>query len=209
MKKGSLQLSINAIVVLILAITILGLGLGFIKSQFDTATDNFDVANQELAKQITDELESSGKLLTLKQQEFEVKSGDPEDFFFGIRNTDTASSWPFYINFRCVSTSSNPTGCDNWDADGDYQWDWFQSFKETRIDAASSKAIFATLLAQSATETYNGELVVYRCSVAGSCPDSTDPSLFDPAGGLIQTAMAASPAEVVKHDSKRFTIRVN
>ncbi|MCB9362761.1 hypothetical protein H6504_04955 [Candidatus Woesearchaeota archaeon] len=196
MKKGSLQLSINAIVVLILAITILGLGLGFIKSQFDTATQNFGVADQELAKQITDELESSGKLLTLKKQEFEVKSGDPEEFFFGIRNTDTANQWKYYIQFQCISTASNPTGCDNWDADGDNQWDWFKTFTVTDIDAASSKAIFANLLAQSATETYNGKLTVYRCTTAGGCPaDLTD-------------AIAQLGTDSIVHDTKVFTIRV-
>ena len=33
-KKGSLNLSVNAIVILILAITMLGLGLGFVKGMF-------------------------------------------------------------------------------------------------------------------------------------------------------------------------------
>ena len=33
-KKGSLELSINAIVILIMAITMLGLGLGFMKGLF-------------------------------------------------------------------------------------------------------------------------------------------------------------------------------
>ena len=33
-KKGAFQLSVNAIVVLILAIVLLGLGLGFVKGMF-------------------------------------------------------------------------------------------------------------------------------------------------------------------------------
>ncbi len=38
-KKGSLELSINAIVILVLAITLLGLGLTFIRGLFGKATD--------------------------------------------------------------------------------------------------------------------------------------------------------------------------
>ena len=34
MRKGSLQLSVNAIVVLVLAITMLGMGLAFTKGKF-------------------------------------------------------------------------------------------------------------------------------------------------------------------------------
>ena len=40
-KKGSLNLSINAIVVLILAITMLGLGLGFMKTMFGKVSEDF------------------------------------------------------------------------------------------------------------------------------------------------------------------------
>jgi hypothetical protein len=40
-KLASLHLSINAIVILILAITMLGLGLGFMRNIFGKATEEF------------------------------------------------------------------------------------------------------------------------------------------------------------------------
>ena len=43
-KNGSLELSVNAIVVLILAITMLGLGLGFMKGMFGKVSQNVDTA---------------------------------------------------------------------------------------------------------------------------------------------------------------------
>ena len=43
-KKGSLNLSVNAIVVLILAITMLGLGLGFMKGMFGKVSGKIDAA---------------------------------------------------------------------------------------------------------------------------------------------------------------------
>ena len=41
-KKGALNLSINAIVILILAITMLGLGLAFMRNIFGSATKEFE-----------------------------------------------------------------------------------------------------------------------------------------------------------------------
>jgi len=56
-KKGSLELSVNAIVILILAITMLGLGLGFMKGMFgkvsakvDTAIGGTDIQNPATAE---------------------------------------------------------------------------------------------------------------------------------------------------------------
>jgi len=42
-KKGAMQLSINMIVILIIAVVILGLALGFINGMFGKMTDQFDV----------------------------------------------------------------------------------------------------------------------------------------------------------------------
>ena len=47
-KRSSLNLSINAIVVLILAITMLGLGLGFIRNVFGSTTENFEQVSQQI-----------------------------------------------------------------------------------------------------------------------------------------------------------------
>ena len=46
-KKGTMQLSINMIVILIIAVVILGLALGFINGMFGKMTDQFDVEEPE------------------------------------------------------------------------------------------------------------------------------------------------------------------
>jgi len=46
-KKGAMQLSINMIVILIIAVVILGLALGFINGMFGKMTDQFDVEEPE------------------------------------------------------------------------------------------------------------------------------------------------------------------
>ena len=58
MKKASLNLSVNAIVVLILAITMLGLGLGFMKNTFGGVTEQFEQVSGDLERQLIQELES-------------------------------------------------------------------------------------------------------------------------------------------------------
>jgi hypothetical protein len=99
-KKSSLNLSINAIVVLILAITLLGLGLGFITKQFGSATESFDDINQQLESEIISEMESNGELITMNMKEFEVEAGSPQEFYIGVRNTDSDTN-DYFIQFIC------------------------------------------------------------------------------------------------------------
>ena len=50
LKKGSLNLSINAIVVLILAVTLLSLGLAFITNTFGGATKELESSLQTIGE---------------------------------------------------------------------------------------------------------------------------------------------------------------
>ena len=68
-RKGSLQLSINAIVILILAITILGLGLGFIKKQFGALGAQFEEVSGEIKSEIITKIKQSGDLLVFNKVE--------------------------------------------------------------------------------------------------------------------------------------------
>ncbi len=63
-KKGSMELSINAIVILIIAMTVLGLGITFIRSMFKSATGKLatGIENVDLAEQ-----PSADKPITMPQ----------------------------------------------------------------------------------------------------------------------------------------------
>lgn len=200
-KKASLQLSINAIVVLILAITILGLGLGFIKKQFGSATKQFDVVNDEMESSIISELESSGQLLTLKRTKFEVESGSPEQFYFGVRNT-ASSETCFYFQFKCISalagTTENPGECPTgWDDATTHQWTWFQTFRSKLMDGQSSAAVLAELQATGASDTYTGKLIVWtNAPTSGACP------------AIYFNADGTAPTGASKYETKEFYIEV-
>ena len=71
-RKAALQLSINAIVVLILAITILGLGLGFIKGQFGALEKQFAGVSSEIKSELINKIRNSGELLVFNQVELEA-----------------------------------------------------------------------------------------------------------------------------------------
>lgn len=86
-KKGDLSLSINAIVILILAITMLGLGLAFLRGTFKKTTEQFAEVSGTVKEQIVDEIKSKGEKLFIRgEPEIDVKIGETKETFFGIKN---------------------------------------------------------------------------------------------------------------------------
>lgn len=88
-KKGALELSINAIVVLILAITILGLGIAFIRGQFGALQKQFVSVSSEVETELLNKIKESGKLLVFSQAKIEVQTGKKESVYFGIQNPES------------------------------------------------------------------------------------------------------------------------
>ncbi len=108
-KKASLNLSINAIVVLILAITMLGLGLGFMKTMFGQAVGEFENVAGEMKNRIVDELESSDERLTFNNIEIDLKRGGSKDVFFGLKN-DEGNEKTFTITTDIVTDINSFVG---------------------------------------------------------------------------------------------------
>ncbi|HSU73268.1 MAG TPA: hypothetical protein VLJ21_05470, partial [Candidatus Binatia bacterium] len=90
-KKAALELSINAIVVLILAITILGLGIGFIRGQFGGLTEQFVGVRAEIKDQLITKIKESGDLLVFNRAELEASIGKKDTFYIGVKNTESNS----------------------------------------------------------------------------------------------------------------------
>ncbi|MBI4449361.1 hypothetical protein HY641_05035 [Candidatus Woesearchaeota archaeon] len=84
-KLGSLQLSIEAIVVLIIAITVLGLGLSFIRKLFTGTTEKLAGISEQLSEEDRRAIEQSQQEITFLTSELKV-SGKDLDINFGIRN---------------------------------------------------------------------------------------------------------------------------
>jgi len=97
-KKADLRLSIRAIVVLILAITMLGLGLAFIRGTFLKTTEQFSEVTGTVREQVFEEIKSKGEKLYIRgEPEIEIKRGQEKEVFFGILNVlDQDETFKFY-----------------------------------------------------------------------------------------------------------------
>lgn len=94
-KKGALELSINAIVIVILAMTLLGLGLGFVRKMFTDIGDTTSQVQGQMKEQILDDLRRGDKRLSFPSARLDVESGKEELIVIGIKNTE-----PTTLNFK-------------------------------------------------------------------------------------------------------------
>ncbi len=94
-KKGALELSINAIVIVILAMTLLGLGLGFVRKMFTDIGDTTTQVQSQMKEQILDDLRRGDKRLSFPSARLDVESGKEELIVVGVKNTE-----PLTLNFK-------------------------------------------------------------------------------------------------------------
>jgi hypothetical protein len=101
-KKASLNLSINAIVILILAITMLGLGLAFMRNIFGSATQEFSEVSGTVKKQMIDQMKESEKIVDVSNPKMVMKAGENKQVFMGFKNEGNN---PVSFQIRVVESS--------------------------------------------------------------------------------------------------------
>jgi len=185
-KKAALQLSINAIVILILAITILSLGIAFIKSQFGALTERFAEVSAEIKSELINKIRDTGELLVFNRVEVEAKLGKPEEFYIGIKNTAPNVNNPdnpvcFIPAVKCVSALNGECfdgrndvyvgGSDMEIGPGvPPEVKWFSMFPEVNIKTGEVGVYPVTLqIAQARPDTYLMEFAVYKYTQGESC----------------------------------------
>ncbi|MBU0470724.1 MAG: hypothetical protein KKA62_00435 [Nanoarchaeota archaeon] len=85
-KKASLELSIQAIVIIVIAFVVLGLGLGFVKNIFGGAKSTVSDVQEKIKEQILEDLRTSGKKLSISSQ-IQIERGGQLIENVGIVNT--------------------------------------------------------------------------------------------------------------------------
>lgn len=85
-KKASLEISIQAIVIVVLAMTLLGLGLGFIRGMFKNIGGVTEEVSAQVKQRIIDELLTSDSKLTFSTTEITLRRGEERTINIGIRN---------------------------------------------------------------------------------------------------------------------------
>jgi len=164
-KKADLSLSINAIVLLILAITMLGLGLAFIRGQFGRVTGELGKISDSLSAERKAELERSLDRITLTSDELSIKRGTKTDTFYAVRN-NLDSDEDFDVDtFACD---------DAIDAAADYVNDIvFQSLATRSLGAGSSIALPLIIQIDAGAVP-----TVYSCSLTIPHPDTEQTAAY-------------------------------
>ena len=108
-KKGSLNLSINAIVIIVLAMTMLGLGLGFVRNMFKDISGTTGTVQEQVKQQILEQLREADKPLNFPQEKINIEKKEVQTVAFGVKNT---GSGPLEFTINISVSQSNPDGAE-------------------------------------------------------------------------------------------------
>ena len=129
-KKGSLEISIQAIVIVVLALTLLGLGLTFIRKQFQGLGEVQGEISQQIRDKIREDLISGEKKVAFPQTEVEIEKGSSKVIAVGVKNKkDTVLN--FKMRFTPISgPDGNPFSIES------PQWFQYTQGTVTRLGAS-------------------------------------------------------------------------
>jgi|TARA_B100002003_G_C14120009_1_gene538664 hypothetical protein len=86
-KKASLELSIRAIVIVVLAMTLLGLGLGFVRNMFEDIGDTTGQVTEQIRSQILEDLRRGDRKLSFPTTELKLQIQRSKIIAVGVKNT--------------------------------------------------------------------------------------------------------------------------
>jgi len=164
-KRGSLQLSINAIVILILAITMLGLGLSFIKGIFGGTVEKLKGIEKQLEEEERKTLLDSIDEITFLASRIEV-SGRSKSIMFAVRNNRGTPN-NFLINGDLPGGTGRTIQC--FDALGteaaeairlDPSLISFETYEEREIDGQTTDVLPMSIKVQAGTAN-----TIYSCEM--------------------------------------------
>ncbi|PIN81138.1 hypothetical protein COV11_02580 [Candidatus Woesearchaeota archaeon CG10_big_fil_rev_8_21_14_0_10_30_7] len=183
-KKGAIELSITGVIVLIIAITVLGLVLNFVREYFIKAGDPIKDAFEQLQQDVINKLKTGGDLAFSGGDILKVKGGAKTEAL-GIRNTLGEDYVCHRVEFICkrpyagVETWCDKTIVGGRSTDGtapasnwfETQDDWEIKSKKVEVKEVDVK------LEEVKSGKYSMQLNVYR-EINGKDCDSPD---FGPA----------------------------
>src|SRR3989338_7920221 len=95
-KKGALELSVNTIVVIVIGVTLLTLGLVFVRGIITQTTDLSDKAFENANRDLDSLAGTVTEFVTVAPETIRVKAGDTTGFSVLIKNVETNT----YSNVR-------------------------------------------------------------------------------------------------------------
>ena len=129
-KKASLEISIQAIIIIVLAMTLLGLGLGFIRNIFHNLIGTTEDVTEQVKEQILNDLRTGDKKISFPKTEITIEKGGSTILNVGIRNKEN-SDFGYDIDFTPISFpdpgNPNVIKTDGTDDQKKNIKDWFQT----------------------------------------------------------------------------------
>ncbi len=106
-KKGSLEISIQAIVIVVLAMTLLGLGLTFVKKMFGNIGGISENTFDSIQEQLQRDLSTSDEKLAFSQTKISIERGKDKLLGWGVRNfgSTTLRYYAEFNGIRCPGVS--------------------------------------------------------------------------------------------------------
>ena len=123
-KRASLEISIQAIVIVVLAMTLMGLGLGFIKGMFGRINPLTEDVTEHVKQQVLEDLRTGDKKISFPQTEVVIERGSSKVITLGIKNKET-SAFEYELRFSAV-TGPDDSGTGIEPKAPDEYGSWFQ-----------------------------------------------------------------------------------
>lgn len=170
-KKAALELSITAIVVLIIAITVLGLAIFFIKNLFGESTTLLGDQLAQIKDQLRKTIEESGEPVVFSRgTELKAKRGEKIDFYIGVRNSDQRLPARCYrVSMKCEKAFSSAGACVDGQNDvvvGGYNLvseNWFpRLLEEFEVEKNDIEVLPVTMQVIGAPDTYLMKMEVFQ-----------------------------------------------
>jgi len=163
LKKGSLNLSIEAIVIVVIAFVVLGLGLSFVRGQFKSMGETTSSVQEQIKQQILDDLRTGNKKLSFPSAEIKSEVATSTVLAVGIKNTGD-SQLKFKIQLEDLSSTCSTTGStakiSPSTAPGDYCAAFFWDSLEQTLTAGESNVYSIKYFAPSKKGSYLYKIIV-------------------------------------------------
>ncbi len=159
-KRASLEISIQAIVIVVLAMTLLGLGLGFIRGMFKNIGGVTEEVTAQVKQRIIDELLTTENRLALSTTEIELEKGNSRTIAVGVKNKKEGD---LEYRLRFDSISRAPPNQEPISLADDAYRSWFQysqSSKALPISEIDVRSVKINVASNAPVGSYLFSLVV-------------------------------------------------
>ncbi|MDP3989606.1 MAG: hypothetical protein Q8Q01_00175 [archaeon] len=170
--RGSLELSIQTIIIVVIAFVVLGLGLGFVREQFAGIGSTTTAVQEQISQQILDDLRTGNKKLSFPATELRLETGSDDVQAIGIKNTadsELVLKVAFQIKagdqFESIESESDESFTTKGGVPFSTKVIWDNS--ELSFSPGETRVIPVTITAPDKTGTYLYKVLVMKVEASG------------------------------------------